>query len=66
MTGYVLDRAGKAVERREIFVQRAGLVQVSDAVWAENGALEAGAANAAGWAKPAGKSDGLSVEEGQR
>lgn len=24
LTGYVLDRAGKAVERREIFVQRAG------------------------------------------
>ncbi|MCZ7377309.1 hypothetical protein O3438_20605 [Micromonospora sp. WMMC250] len=25
LTGYSLDRAGKAVDRREVFVQRAGL-----------------------------------------
>lgn len=28
ITGYVLDQAGEAVERREIFVQPAGLVPV--------------------------------------
>ncbi|WP_243707786.1 hypothetical protein [Micromonospora sp. KC606] len=37
LTGYVLDRTGKAVDRREIYVQSAGLRLITPAAAADVG-----------------------------
>ncbi|WP_243706350.1 hypothetical protein [Micromonospora sp. KC721] len=39
LTGYVLDRAGNAIDRREIYVQRAGLWLLTPAATVDVGRL---------------------------